>query len=61
MPIVNNSVVRAPRLLELITANDGAPRAVGVSYLSTAGLATDKVVAAAHRTSERLGAPGAAS
>ena len=39
--------------------------AVGVSYLSSAGLATDKVarevVAAARRTSERLGAPGAAA
>jgi DNA-binding IclR family transcriptional regulator len=39
--------------------------AVGVSYLSSAGLATDRVarevVAAAQRTSERLGAPGAAA
>jgi DNA-binding IclR family transcriptional regulator len=39
--------------------------AVGVSYLSSAGLATDEVVrevvAAARRTSERLGAPGAAA
>jgi DNA-binding IclR family transcriptional regulator len=39
--------------------------AVGVSYLSSAGLGTEnvarQVVAAAQRTSERLGAPGAAA